>query len=67
LLALPTQRHFLHAAWLAFSHPMTKMSMDFRSSLPEDLSRALSLAAGPDAPPAGSDPLEYFGFFKMSS
>ena len=63
LLALPTQRHFLHAAWLAFSHPMTKMSMDFRSPLPEDLSRALALAAGPDAPPAGSDSLEFFGFY----
>ena len=65
LLGLPPQRHFLHAAWLAFQHPMTKLSMDFRSPLPEDLSRALALAAGPDAPPADSDPLEYFGFYKV--
>lgn len=64
LLALPTQRHFLHAAWLAFRHPVTKLSMDFRSRLPEDLSRALTLAAGPDAPPAGVDGLEFFGFYK---
>lgn len=67
LLSLPTQRHFLHAAWLAFTHPVTKLSMDFRSPLPEDLSRALRLAAGPDAPPAGIDLLEHFGFFDVSS
>jgi 23S rRNA pseudouridine1911/1915/1917 synthase len=67
LLGLPAQRHFLHAAWLSFSHPLTKLSMDFRSRLPEDLSRALALAAGPDAPPPGSDALEHFGFFRMSS
>ena len=67
LLGLPAQRHFLHAAWLAFTHPMTKLSMDFRSPLPEDLSRALALAAGPDAPPSGVDALEHFGFFDLSS
>jgi 23S rRNA pseudouridine1911/1915/1917 synthase len=67
LLGLPAQRHFLHAAWLSFTHPLTKLSMDFRSRLPEDLSRALALAAGPDAPPPGSDALEHFGFFRMSS
>ena len=65
LLALPAQRHFLHAAWLAFTHPVTKLSMDFRSPLPEDLRRALALAAGPDAPPAGTDALEYFGFYEV--
>ena len=64
LFLLPTQRHFLHAAWLAFTHPLTKLSMDFRSPLPEDLSRALAVAAGPDAPPSGSDALEHFGFYK---
>jgi 23S rRNA pseudouridine1911/1915/1917 synthase len=65
LLGLPTQRHFLHAAWLVFRHPMTKLSMDFRSPLPEDLSRALALAAGPDGPPLGSNALEHFGFFNV--
>ena len=64
LLALPTQRHFLHAAWLVFQHPVTKKEMDFRSPLPTDLTRALSLAAGPDAPPSGTNALEYFGFYK---
>jgi 23S rRNA pseudouridine1911/1915/1917 synthase len=67
LMGLPAQRHFLHAAWLAFTHPMTKLTMDFRSPLPEDLSRALALAAGPDAPPSGSDALEHYGFFNVSS
>ena len=65
LLSLPTQRHFLHAAWLVFKHPMTKLSMDFRSPLPEDLSRALALAAGPDAPPAGTDALSHYGFYQV--
>jgi 23S rRNA pseudouridine1911/1915/1917 synthase len=65
LLSLPTQRHFLHAAWLIFTHPMTKLSMDFRSPLPEDLSRALALAAGPDSAPAGANALEHFGFFQV--
>lgn len=65
LMGLPSQRHFLHAAWLVFEHPMTKMSMDFRSPLPDDLSRALTLAAGPDAAPAGIDALEFFGFYKV--
>lgn len=63
LMGLPAQRHFLHAAWLIFTHPMTKLSMDFRSPLPEDLSRALTLAAGPDGAPAGANALEHFGFY----
>jgi 23S rRNA pseudouridine1911/1915/1917 synthase len=65
LLGLPPQRHFLHAAWLIFTHPMTKLSMDFRSPLPEDLSRALTLAAGGDAPPRGIDALDHFGFYDV--
>ena len=64
LLGLPAQRHFLHAAWLIFKHPMTQLSIDFRSPLPEDLSRDLMLAAGSDAPPASVDALEHFGFYK---
>ena len=30
---LPPKRHFLHAAWLEFNHPMTGEPMDFRSPL----------------------------------
>ena len=36
------QRQALHACRLAFIHPVTDESMDFRSSLPDDLTRALS-------------------------
>lgn len=64
LLQLPTERHFLHAAWLAFEHPVSKKPLDFRSPLPVDLARALNAAAGPDAPPAGTNALESFGFYE---
>lgn len=37
-------RQFLHAARLAFVHPMTKASLDVRSELPQDLARALGRA-----------------------
>jgi 23S rRNA pseudouridine1911/1915/1917 synthase len=39
------QRQFLHAARLAFVHPVTRESLDIRSELTEDLRRALALAA----------------------
>lgn len=38
-------RQFLHAARLAFPHPMTGEPVDVSSPLPGDLARALSLAA----------------------
>jgi 23S rRNA pseudouridine1911/1915/1917 synthase len=39
-------RQFLHAARLAFVHPVTGAELDVRSELPEDLSRALKTAGG---------------------
>jgi len=39
-------RQFLHAARLAFPHPVTGEPIDIRSELPEDLAAALELAAG---------------------
>ena len=63
LMGLPPERHFLHAAWLAFTHPVTGEQMEFRSPLPADLVASLALAAGDDAAPAGTDALEYFGFY----
>ena len=39
-------RQFLHAARLAFDHPVTGERVDVRSALPADLVEALSLAAG---------------------
>jgi len=40
------QRQFLHAARLAFEHPVTGAQVDVRSELPEDLQRALRAAGG---------------------
>jgi 23S rRNA pseudouridine1911/1915/1917 synthase len=61
---LPPKRHFLHAAWLAFNHPMTGQPLDFRSPLPEDLSHALAVMSGEHALPAGVDPLTAFRFYE---
>ena len=38
------ERQFLHAARLAFAHPVTGAQLDLRSELPEDLRRALAVA-----------------------
>jgi 23S rRNA pseudouridine1911/1915/1917 synthase len=40
------ERQFLHAARLAFAHPVTGIQVDVRSPLPADLERALEVAAG---------------------
>jgi len=40
------RRQFLHAARLAFAHPITEHELDLSSPLPEDLATALELAAG---------------------
>lgn len=67
LMQLPPRRHFLHAAWLQFRHPVSGKEIDIRSPLPEDLRRALAATAQgslPDDAFAGDlDPLEYFGFY----
>ena len=69
LVQLPPRRHFLHAAWLQFRHPVTGKEIDIRSPLPEDLRRALAATAQgslPDDVFAGDlDPLEYFGFYRL--
>jgi 23S rRNA pseudouridine1911/1915/1917 synthase len=61
---LPPKRHFLHAAWLAFNHPVTGKPLDFRSPLPEDLRRALNVIAGEHALPTGANELEAFRFYE---
>ena len=38
------QRQFLHAAWLAFSHPVSGEPVDVTSELPADLAAALTAA-----------------------
>lgn len=63
-LGLPPQRHFLHAAWLRFTHPVTRKPLDFRAPLPDELVACLALVAGQDAAPSGTDALEHFGFYE---
>ena len=67
LVGLAPRRHFLHAAWLVFRHPVTGTSIDLRSPLPEDLHRALVVAAGPDVPLVDTNPLDFFGFYDADS
>jgi 23S rRNA pseudouridine1911/1915/1917 synthase len=61
---LPPRRHFLHAAWLAFNHPVTGEPLDFRSPLPEDLRSALAVMAGEHALADDIDPLTAFRFYE---
>lgn len=64
LAVLPPRRHFLHAAWLRFRHPMTGDVLDLRSQLPTDL--RTSLAALSDMPELANhpDPLDVFHFYR---
>lgn len=65
LVELPPKRHFLHAAWLRFQHPVTGNEIDIRSPLPDDLRAALARIAGADLPSDVGDPLEFFGFYRI--
>ena len=67
LVQLSPRRHFLHAAWLQFRHPVSGREIDIRSPLPEELHRALVVAAGPDVPLADVNPLDFFGFYNVDS
>ncbi len=63
LAGLPAKRHFLHAAWLAFDHPVTGKRLDLRSPLPPELARALATVAGEHALPEGVDALTALRFY----
>jgi len=63
LVALPPKRHFLHAAWLVFPHPVTGAPVELRSPLPEDLRHCLRAVAGDPVWAADEDPLEALGFY----
>ena len=65
LVQLPPRRHFLHAAWLVFRHPVTGATLDLRSPLPADLKLSLASAAGQRDLENHPDPLDYFGFFRL--
>jgi 23S rRNA pseudouridine1911/1915/1917 synthase len=65
LVSLPPRRHFLHAAWLIFRHPISGEMVDLRSPLPAELHRAVVAAAGPDVELGDTNPLEFFGFYDI--
>ncbi|MGE5098708.1 MAG: RluA family pseudouridine synthase [Deltaproteobacteria bacterium] len=67
LMGLPLRRHFLHAAWLIFRHPVTGETIDLRSPLPEELHQALVVVAGPDVSIADTNPLEFFDFYRVDT
>ena len=64
LVGLPPKRHFLHAAWLVFTHPVSGTEIDLRSPLPEDLRHSLATVANEPEWFAHPDPLEYLGFYR---
>ena len=57
-------RQALHAAWLAFRHPITAKDLDFRSEWPADLAPLLANAAGQRDAVAQSGALAYLRFFE---
>ena len=57
-----TPRQALHAAELAFRHPITRKPVHCQSDWPGDLQPALEAAAWPDRV-AAAQPLSYLGFF----
>jgi 23S rRNA pseudouridine1911/1915/1917 synthase len=64
VVALPPRRHFLHAAWLRFRHPVTGADLDLRSPLPPDLRAALAQVARDDSVLTQTDPLDAYGFYR---
>jgi 23S rRNA pseudouridine1911/1915/1917 synthase len=61
LVGLPPHRHFLHAAWLRFRHPITGAALDLRSPLPPDLRQSLATVSHEDA----EDALDDVGFYRV--
>lgn len=66
LVGLPPKRHFLHAAWLVFKHPVSGAQIDLRSPLPAELRHSLTTAAELPELFAHPDPLDYLGFYRAN-
>ena len=60
LAGLPPRRHWLHAAWLRFSHPVTGHLVDLRSPLPDDLSSSLATLADTGEPAPTLASLDFY-------
>lgn len=67
LAALPPKRHFLHAAWLQFHHPISGEKMDFRAPLPDDLHRSIVAIGESEEMSSDPDPLTTLGFYDIRS
>jgi 23S rRNA pseudouridine1911/1915/1917 synthase len=67
IVDLPPRRHFLHAAWLRFRHPVTGRVIDVRSPLPDDLRSGLARVARDESLRDHPDPLDVFGFYRESA
>jgi 23S rRNA pseudouridine1911/1915/1917 synthase len=63
IVGLAPKRHFLHAAWLLFNHPITGAPMDIRSPLPDDLKASLRVIGEGEAVAQAEDPLAALGFY----
>ena len=63
IAGLAPKRHFLHAAWLQFDHPITGAPMDIRSPLPDDLQASLRVIGEGEAVAQAEDPLAALGFY----
>jgi 23S rRNA pseudouridine1911/1915/1917 synthase len=63
MVGLAPKRHFLHAAWLLFNHPITGAPMDIRSPLPDDLKASLRMIGEGEAVAQAEDPLAALGFY----
>jgi 23S rRNA pseudouridine1911/1915/1917 synthase len=63
IAGLASKRHFLHAAWLQFVHPLTGAPMDIRSPLPDDLKASLRVIGEGEAVAQAEDPLAALGFY----
>lgn len=64
IAGLALKRHFLHAAWLQFDHPITGTPMDIRSPLPDDLKASLRVIGEGEAVAQAEDPLAALGFYE---
>jgi 23S rRNA pseudouridine1911/1915/1917 synthase len=64
VVGLPPHRHFLHAAWLVFTHPVSGEKLEFRSPLPEELRQSLLTVAELPELIASQNPLDYLDFYR---